>query len=361
MFRRISSWFSRNGLGMTLLGLIFALVFAWMTPIIFIFIPPGHAGVYWVRFGSGTVVDRVLPEGVAIKWPWDKIYIYDARLQLSDGVFNALTSDGLDVAIEMSIRYHLIREDIGLLHKYVGPDYLRTLLLPEVNSWSRREFAKFTPTELYSLKRAEIEDNITSDIQNAMRFEYQPEVNRESFLRVENILIKRIRLPVKVEQAIQDKLVQYHIMEGYDFRVEREEKERLRKRVEAMGIREFQNIVSEGISEQYLKWKGISATLQLATSNNAKVVVIGAGEGGLPIILGNMDQPAAPPRSNAAGSSSDAMLQAPYESTGFDSLSSPDFNDHFSDPSATDSLKPGDSLADPPAFKSGEKQIPFDW
>lgn len=85
--------------------------------------------------------------------------------------------------------------------------------------------------------------------------------------------------------------MQFHIMQGYTFRIEREEKERLRKQVEAKGIRDFQSIVSEGISEQYLKWKGISATLELATSNNSKVVVIGAGEGGLPIILGNIDPP----------------------------------------------------------------------
>jgi regulator of protease activity HflC (stomatin/prohibitin superfamily) len=361
MFRRISSWFSRNGLGITLLGLIFALVFAWLTPTIFIFIPPGQAGVYWVRFGGGTIVDKVLPEGIALKWPWDKIFIYNARLQLSDGTFNALTSDGLNVTIEMSIRYHLVREDIALLHKYVGPDYVRTLLLPEVNSWSRREFAKYTPEELYSLKRAEIEDQITIDIQNAMRFAYRPTVDRESFVNVENVLIKNIRLPVKVEQAIQDKLVQFHIMRGYDFRVEREEKERQRKRVEALGIRDFQSIVSEGISEQYLKWKGISATLQLATSNNAKVVVIGAGEGGLPIILGNMDQPSVPSQTSARGAGDDANLPDIPEPASMDSFSLPEFSAYPAVSSETDSLAPADPLRAPQNDTTYETPLRFDW
>lgn len=293
MLRRLKSWFSRNGLGLTLLGLILALVFAWLTPTIFIFVPPGHIGVYWVRFGSGTITDRVLNEGVAYKWPWDKIYLYDARLQVVDYPFEVLTSDGLEAIVDISTRYRLIREDIALLHKNIGPDYVKTLLLPEVNSHARHEISQYTPEELYSLKRIEIEQAIAEGLKNAMRFEYEPQNRRESFLHIEDLLLKRTQLPTKVQEAIQDKLVQFYLMQGYDFRVAREEKERLRKRVEAQGIRDFQTIVNEGISEQYLKWKGISATLALATSTNAKVVVIGAGQGGLPIILGNLDSPPA--------------------------------------------------------------------
>lgn len=310
MLRRLKSWFSRNGLGLTLLGLILALVFAWLTPTIFIFVPSGHIGVYWVRFGSGTITDRVLNEGVAYKWPWDKIYLYDARLQVVDYPFEVLTSDGLEAIVDISTRYRLIREDIALLHKNIGPDYVKTLLLPEVNSHARHEISKYTPEELYSLKRIEIEQAIVEGLKNAMRFEYEPENDRESFLYIENILLKRTQLPTKVQEAIQDKLVQFYLMQGYDFRVAREEKERLRKRVEAQGIRDFQTIVNEGISEQYLKWKGISATLALATSNNAKVVVIGAGEGGLPIILGNIDSPPAVPPGGDRASANQQIDQA---------------------------------------------------
>jgi regulator of protease activity HflC (stomatin/prohibitin superfamily) len=295
MLRRLKGWFSRNGLGLTLFGLIVALVFAWLTPTIFVFIPPGHAGVYWVRFGSGTVTDRVLGEGVAYKLPWDKIYIYDARMQIIDGSFDALTADGLHVVVDMSIRFRLVRQDIPLLHKNIGPNYVNTLLLPEVNSHSRRVISSYTPEELYSVNRAEIEAAIARDLKNAMAFEHDPQARLENFVFVQELLIKHIQLPVTVMQAIEDKRVQFHLMEGYTFRIEREKKERVRKQIEAMGIRDFQSIVSEGISEQYLKWKGISATLELATSNNAKVVVIGAGEGGLPIILGNVDQPSTTP------------------------------------------------------------------
>jgi regulator of protease activity HflC (stomatin/prohibitin superfamily) len=336
MFGPITRWFSRNGLGLTLFGLILALIFAWLTPTIFIFIPPGHVGVYWIRFGSGTVLDRVLSEGVAYKYPWDKIYIYDARMQIANDTFDSLTTDGLSVAIDMSIRYRLIRQDIPLLQKNIGPDYLNTLLLPEINSWAREQISKYTPEELYSKKRSEIEDAIAQDMKHAMRFEYQPQVDRESFLFIEDVLIKSIRLPDKVAQAIEDKRLQYHLMEGYSFRIEREEKERLRKQIEARGIRDFQSIVSAGISEQYLKWKGITATLQLATSKNAKVVVIGAGEGGLPIILGNLDRPATAASEDTTSGDDDAAIdQSSSPTTGVLDLL-PSIDSELSDMSTAD-------------------------
>lgn len=188
MFRRLTRWFSRIGLGLTLFGLILALIFAWLTPTIFIFIPPGHVGVYWVRFGEGTVTDKVLSEGVAYKFPWDKIYIYNARLQLSDGTFNALTSGGLHVAVDMSTRYRLLRDKIPLLHKNIGPDYVKTLLRPEVSSESRKVIANYTAEELYSLNRSEIEQSILKTLRDEIAVEVEPDVNLVEFVFVEDLL-----------------------------------------------------------------------------------------------------------------------------------------------------------------------------
>jgi len=296
MWNRLKHWFSRHALGITLTFLILGMVFTWLTPTIFVFIPSGHAGVYWVRLGGGTVTDDVLSEGISFKLPWDKIFIYNIRLQQNGGTFSVLTSDGLHVSIDMTVRYRLIKPDLGILHKNIGPDYVNTLLLPELNSHVRQEISKYTPEQLYSTHRERIEEAIFQNLVQAMRIEYLPEVPHESFIHVENLLVKAIVLPKRVQASIEDKQLQLHLMLGYDYRVQREQKEKQRKRIEAEGIRDFQNIVSEGISEQYLKWKGITATLELATSNNAKVVVIGAGEGGLPIILGNLDQPLPKPQ-----------------------------------------------------------------
>src|SRR3954471_23060915 len=114
-------------------------------------------------------------------------------------------------------------------------------------------------------------------------------------------LLYGIELPALVVTAINRKTEQYYVAEEYKFRVEREKRESERKKIEAEGIREFQTIVSQGISDSYLRWRGIEATLQLSQSTNSKVVVIGSAKDGLPVILGNVDGssppqgPSAPP------------------------------------------------------------------
>ena len=104
-----------------------------------------------------------------------------------------------------------------------------------------------------------------------------------------------IELPPAIVAAINRKIEQYYIAEEYKFRVEREKRESERKSIEAEGIRDFQQIVSQGISESYLRWRGVEATLQLSQSTNSKVVVIGSGRDGLPVILGGANLPAPPP------------------------------------------------------------------
>ena len=113
-----------------------------------------------------------------------------------------------------------------------------------------------------------------------------------SVLILYDILVTGIELPAAIVAAIDRKIEQYYIAEEYKFRVEREKRESERKKIEAEGIRDFQQTVSQGISESYLRWRGIEATLQLSQSANSKVVLIGSGKDGLPVILGNVDTPA---------------------------------------------------------------------
>jgi hypothetical protein len=121
-----------------------------------------------------------------------------------------------------------------------------------------------------------------------------------------DVLVTGIELPAAIVAAINRKTEQYYIAEEYKFRVEREKRESERKKIEAEGIRDFQQTVTQGISESYLRWRGIEATLQLSQSTNAKVVVIGSGKDGLPIILGNVDSPA-PRAGSTPASGNDAM------------------------------------------------------
>jgi hypothetical protein len=140
------------------------------------------------------------------------------------------------------------------------------------------------------------------------------------------ILVAGIELPSAIVAAINRKTEQYYIAEEYKFRVEREKRESERKKIEAEGIRDFQQTVSQGVSESYLRWRGIEATLQLSQSTNSKVVVIGSGKDGLPIILGNVDTPPAastPPSRNDTTKSTPASPTMPLEKTPAAGLATP--------------------------------------
>jgi hypothetical protein len=139
-----------------------------------------------------------------------------------------------------------------------------------------------------------------------------------------DILVTGIELPAAIVAAINRKTEQYYIAEEYKFRVEREKRESERKKIEGEGIREFQTIVSQGISESYLRWRGIEATLQLSQSTNSKVVVIGAGRDGLPIILGNLDTaPPQPTGNDSKERTTAASPTVPLERTPAAALATP--------------------------------------
>jgi regulator of protease activity HflC (stomatin/prohibitin superfamily) len=125
-----------------------------------------------------------------------------------------------------------------------------------------------------------------------------------SVLILYDILVTGIELPAAIVDAINRKTEQYYIAEEYKFRIEREKRESERKKIEAQGIRDFQQTVSQGISDSYLRWRGIEATLQLSQSTNSKVIVIGTGKDGLPVILGNGDA-AAPPTGSTTPDAND--------------------------------------------------------
>ncbi len=295
---RVRDWFKRNRLWLTLLALVVLFLVAYLSQRIFISIKPGETGVQWSRFLGGTIVDRVYGEGLHVIVPWNIMYIYDVRFQEVAEIFPVLSKDGLRIDVETQVRFRPIAPRIGYLHKHVGPEYVRIVLLPEVAAYTRDVISGYRPDELYAEDRTVIQDLILQALKeqaDVQHFEYaadqqEDKIESMSFLiHIEDVFIRDIRLPARVAQAIQKKLTQEQAMLEYDFILQKEEKEKERKQIEAEGIRMFQTTISEGISQRYLKWRGIDATLELAKSPNAKMVVIGAGEDGLPLILGPLD------------------------------------------------------------------------
>jgi len=281
-------------------------------------VPSGQIGVLWKRFGGGTVLDprKLKNEGFNLILPWNRVFLYDLRLQSFTEPYNAISSDGVSLTATVIVRFRLQRDSVPVLHQAIGPNYEQVLVQPGIGSLTRQVIAEYTAEQAYSTARQEIQDKIRNLVEERLSqkmMEHAGEEGEESY-RVSmsdtfilyDILVTGIELPAAIVAAINRKTEQYYIAEEYKFRVEREKRESERKKIEAEGIRDFQQTVSQGISESYLRWRGIEATLQLSQSTNAKVVVIGSGKDGLPIILGNVDTPR-PPAGGVRPTDNDTM------------------------------------------------------
>jgi regulator of protease activity HflC (stomatin/prohibitin superfamily) len=281
--------------------LVATLIAVVLAPYVLVTVPSGFVGVLWKRFGGGTVLDprQLRDEGLRFILPWNKLFLYDLRLQSATETYNAISRDGISLSASINIRYRLKRESIPQLHQSIGPDYVEALVSPEIGNRMREVIAEYTAEDVYSTKRAEIQDKIRRRAEAMLgeKMMERPEseggdpyrIPLYAMLNLIDTLILGIELPSAVVSAINRKIEQYYISEEYKFRVAREIRESERKKIEAEGIHEFQQIVSQGISDSYLRWRGIEATLQLAQSSNSKIVVMGSGKDGLPVILGNTD------------------------------------------------------------------------
>jgi regulator of protease activity HflC (stomatin/prohibitin superfamily) len=288
--------------------MVATLVAVVLYPYVAVTVPSGHVGVLWKRFGGGTVLDprQLKDEGLHFILPWNRLFIYDLRLQSITQTYNAISSDGVSLIATMNVRFRLQRDAIPVLHQSIGPSYVDLLVKPGIGSLTREVMAQFTAEQVYSTARQEIQDKIRSLAEDRLSEKMMEREGEDSSYRISmrdtvvlfDTLVHGIELPALVVNAINRKTEQYYISEEYKFRVERERRESERKKIEAEGIREFQRIVSQGISDSYLRWRGIEATLQLSQSTNSKVVIIGNAKDGLPVILGNLDAP--PPSAGSA-------------------------------------------------------------
>jgi regulator of protease activity HflC (stomatin/prohibitin superfamily) len=294
--------FIENYLPMVVIYLMVAtLVAIVLYPHMVVTVPSGYVGVLWKRFGGGTVLDprRLKNEGFNLILPWNQVFLYDLRLQSFTESYNAISSDGVSLTAAVNVRFRLQRDAVPVLHQAIGPNYEKVLVQPGIGSLTREVMAQYTAEQVYSTARQEIQDKIRSLAEDRLSEKMMEHEGEESYrvsmrdtVILYDILVAGIELPAAIVGAINRKTEQYYIAEEYKFRVEREKRESERKKIEAEGIRDFQQTVTQGISESYLRWRGIEATLQLSQSTNAKVVVIGSGKDGLPIILGNVDSPA---------------------------------------------------------------------
>jgi regulator of protease activity HflC (stomatin/prohibitin superfamily) len=235
----------------------------------------GHVGVYYSTFFGGTQTQKVLSEGIHFVLPWDAIIPYDTRVQSQAYQIKALAKGGLSVDVELTAVYYINRDEAGTLHKTIGPEYTTKLINPAVLSSVRSIVGKLTQTELYDADILKIQDDALKEINSI--FAGQP-------LTVKSVLIRQIVFPQSVSSAINNKFVAEQNVLEERYRVLQAVEDYKQTYVDAEATRFEQALISEGMTESYLRYLGIEATTELSESDNAKLVIIGDKDG-LPLIL----------------------------------------------------------------------------
>ncbi len=270
------SFLRQHALPVISLGLLVCLVLVFFFDRTIISIHSGQRGILWRRLGAGTVIDTVYPEGLHVILPFNKMYIYSVRKQQFRDSIDVLTFDGLTVRVKYTVRYYLDPSTLPMLHQIIGPDYVNVAIRPDIRSVIRTLFGQYKPEEIYTSQKAiQLLFNEQSRAHLAARF-----------VKIDDVPIESITLPTRISMAIEEKMVQQQREGEYSYRMSIAKKEAERLQIESIGIRQYNDTVNKSLTPSILKWQGIAATRELAKSPNAKVVVIGSGQSGLPIILG---------------------------------------------------------------------------
>ncbi len=244
----------------------------------FLIIEAGERGVIFKPYTTGLDKDNIYGEGFHIIAPWNDMYIYNVREQQRDETMDVLDKNGLSINMDVTIRFNPTFDKIGYLHQQFGVNYINVLVIPELRSSVRQVAGRYGAEEIYSTKRAEVEQTIKEETRKVLA---------ANFIDMKALLIRSINLPEQIKNAIESKLKQEQEALAYEFRLQREESEAERRRIEAEGIANYNRIINQSLTDAILKQRGIEATLQLSESPNTKVIVIGSGKEGLPLILGN--------------------------------------------------------------------------
>jgi regulator of protease activity HflC (stomatin/prohibitin superfamily) len=269
--QRLSSY--RKGLSRGVLLLVVVVVLAIAGACSVTTIDTGHVGVLTL---FGQVTGERLAEGIHLINPMKAVTKFSVRTQESKEVAEVPSSEGLLIHLEASILYRLDPERATDVYQKIGPDYMDVVVSPNFRSVMRSVTAGHRADALYSEAREAVAEQMLVE----MRKLVQPRG-----IIIENVLLRDIKLPATLKASIEAKQQADQDAQRMNFVLQKERQEAERKRIEAQGISDFQRIVTLGISQQLLEWKGIEATMEIAKSPNAKVVVIGNTKNGLPVIF----------------------------------------------------------------------------
>lgn len=246
---------------------------------IFFTIKSGERAVIFRKFTDGLDKKNIIGPGFNLKAPWNEVYIYDVTENQIEETMDVLDKNGLNINVDVTLRFHPMYDSIGEIYETFQRDYVTRLVIPEVRSTVRQVMGRFTAEEIYSTKRPQVEGAIKAETEEILGAPGNNVVMRA-------LLIRSIRLPEQIRLAIENKLKQEQEALAYQFLLDREKSEAERKRIGAEGEAAANKIINSSLTSELLKMRGIEATFQLASSTNAKTIVIGSGKDGLPLILG---------------------------------------------------------------------------
>jgi regulator of protease activity HflC (stomatin/prohibitin superfamily) len=234
----------------------------------------GHVGVLTL---FGKVTGETLGEGIHVINPLKTNNELSIQTQTIKESASVPSSEGLMMSLDTSLIYHLNPDRAAEVFQKIGPDYENVVVEPTLRSAIRESTASHTANALYTGEREMVGKQIFEQVNDQLA---------KRGLTVENVLLRDIQLPATLKAAIEAKQQAEQESLAMNFRLQKETQEAQRKRIEAAGVRDFQQIVAQGITPSLLEWKGIEATENLAKSPNSKIVVIGNSKNGLPLILG---------------------------------------------------------------------------
>lgn len=232
-------------------------------------IPAGHVGVVTL-FGNVT---GSLESGLHLVNPLARVTRMDIRTNEVKEAAQVPSKEGLSVGTDVSVLFRL--ENAAEVYRLIGTNYVQRVVEPQIRSELRGVTARYEARALYTVDRALIEQEIAKEL--------EPKLAARG-LRLEAVLLRDVRLPEQVRQAIEAKAAAEQEAERMRFVLLKERQEAERKKIEAQGIAEFQQVVSKGIDQRLLQWRAIEAVQELAKSENAKFVILG-DKSGLPMII----------------------------------------------------------------------------
>jgi len=246
-------------------------------------IGPGEVGVQKL---FGKVDNRILESGLNFVNPLVQVVNFDIRTQnytmsavhdegakVGDDAIHILSADGLEVVIDLTVLYKVIPTEAPRILRQIGTDYTNVIVRPICRTKIRDNAVYYDAVALYSTKRDEFQGRIFNSIEK---------VFKERGLILEQLLVRNLTLPASVKTTIESKINAEQDAQKMTFVLQKEKQEAERKRVEAQGIADYQKILSTGLSDKQLQYEMIKA---ISTSPNAKLIIMGTGSKGAPVIL----------------------------------------------------------------------------